>query len=298
MLAACAGGPLSSTPDSAPPVPVSTHERACGGTVDQVDTIEYRSVDGVDPNLLSLDIHAPAAPSSCPVVVWVHGGAWQLGDKSTAATNVKAAHFVSQGYVFVSVNYRLVEESNDVRWPDFGNDAAAATAWVIDNAEDIGVDPERVALVGHSAGGHLVSILGTNPDLLAAAGSSRDDVACIVALDSVTHDLTDPPTFERDIVQAAFGDDIAVLSDGSPTLQATEHAGDGPVPDYLIVTRGRDVRLESAARLEASLLAAGASASVYDASPYTHRDVNVELGESGESNITPAVTEFLADCLG
>ncbi len=296
---ASSSAPTDSTQTARPPTTVAAASDAagCGGTVATVESIEYRAIDGVDPDLLSLDIHSPAAPDACPTVIYVHGGSWQAGDKATTATRVKAAHFVGEGYVFVSVNYRLVDDSNDVRWPAFGHDVAAATAWVIDNAERIGVDPDRVALVGHSAGAHLASIVATNPDLLAAVGHARDDVACVVSLDSVTHDLTRPPTFERDIVQAAFGDDITTLTDGSPTLQASEHADDGPIAEFLIVTRGRDVRLESAAALEASLLGAGASAKVYDASPYDHRDVNVRLGEPGESNITPIVTSFLSECL-
>lgn len=272
-------------------------EGVCGGQVDAVETFEYRMIDGVAPDLLSLDVHSPAGAAGCPAVIWVHGGSWQVGDKATRATAVKAAHFVEAGFVFVSANYRLVDEANDVRWPDFGLDVAAAVGWVIDNAEAIGVDGDRVALVGHSAGAHLVSIVGTNPDLLGAVGRARDDVACVVSLDSVTHDLTDQPTFERDIVQAAFGDDVEVLADGSPTLQAIEHADDAPIPEFLIVTRGRDVRLQSAATLEAALIESGATASVYDASPYDHRDVNVQLGEPGETNVTPAVSDFLEACL-
>ncbi|MFK7919432.1 MAG: alpha/beta hydrolase [Ilumatobacter sp.] len=232
----------------------------------------------------------------CPAVVWVHGGGWQLGDKATRETNVKAAYFVNEGYVFVSVNYRLTADDNDIRWPDFGIDVATAASWVIENAADIGVDPTRVALIGHSSGAHLVSIVGTNPDLLAEAGRQRGDIACVASLDSATYDMTDPPSFERDIVQAAFGDDPDVLADGSPTLQAIAHAGDGPLPDFLIVTRGRDVRLEGSARFESALRDAGASVSLHDASPYDHRDVNVQLGEPGESNVTPVVTTFLADC--
>lgn len=276
--------------------PSTAPGRACGGSVVTVESIEYGAIDGVDPNMLSLDVHSPAAPDSCPAVIWVHGGSWQAGDKVTSATELKARHFVAEGFVFVSVNYRLVSETNDVRWPDFGNDVAAAAAWVIDNASELGVDAQRIALVGHSAGAHLVSIVGTNPDLLAEVGHARDEIGCVVSLDSVTHDLTQQPTFERDIVEAAFGDDVAALTDGSPTLQAAEHPDDGPLPEFLIVTRGRPVRLQSAAALEAALLDAGASASVYDASPYDHRDVNVRIGEPDESIITPVVTNFLAGC--
>ncbi len=278
----------------------STEPPSCTTPSEGIVTHQYRELDqslidlGVDANDLSLDVQASPTAQGCPAVIWVHGGSWQAGDKRTTATNVKADHFIDDGFVFISANYRLAAEDNDTRWPDFGSDVAAATAWVIDNADDLGVDPTRVSLIGHSSGAHLVSIVGTNPSLLEEHGRSLSDVSCVVSLDSVTQDLTDPPPWEVDIIDLAFPGQAALV-DGSPTLQAEQHA-DEQTPDFLIVTRGRDERIDSSERLAATLVDGGAVATVADVSPYDHGEVNTMLGIEGEELVTPAVDSFFAGC--
>lgn len=292
LAAACAGTSDSAAETSEP--------LSCTTPSEGIVTRQYRELDqslidlGVEANDLSLDVQRSPTAQNCPAVLWVHGGSWQAGDKRTRATNVKAEHFISDGYVFVSINYRLAAVENDTRWPDFGSDVAAATAWVIDNADDLGVDPERISLIGHSSGAHLVSIVGTNPSLLEEHGRSLTDVACVISLDSVTHDLTDPPPWEVDIIDLAFPGQAALI-DGSPTLQAEAHAAVGN-PDFLIVTRGRDERISSSERLADTLNAGGAVATVADVSPYDHGEVNTMLGIEGEELVTPAVDGFLANC--
>ena len=292
LVAACA----TSTED----VANNRQAPSCTTPRNGIVTHQYRQIDqalidlGVEATNVSLDVHASPNAQDCPAVLWVHGGSWQAGDKRTRGTNVKAEHFISSGYVFVSVNYRLAADDNDTRWPDFGSDVAAATAWVIDNAADLGVDADRVSLIGHSSGAHLVSIVGTNPSLLEEHQRSTADVACVVSLDSVTHDLTDPPPWEVDIIDLAFPSQAALV-DASPSLQAAEHAS-AATPDFLIVTRGRDERINSSEQLAATLSEAGATATVADVSPYDHGEVNTMLGIDGEELVTPAVDEFLANC--
>lgn len=263
---------------------------------DAVDTVAYADRDGSDANLTSLDVYASPDAEACPVLIWVHGGSWQAGDKSTRLTRVKADHFIDNGWVFVSVNYRLAAEDNDIRWPAFGDDVAAAHRWVNDNIEDFGGDPERISLIGHSSGAHLVSIVGTNETLLQRQGLDQGlgAVRCVVSLDSVTQDLTDQPPWEVDIISLAFPTDEALV-DGSPTLQAANATT--PIPDFLIVTRGRQERLDSSARLAAAINDAGGNAEVADLSPYDHSQVSTELGIDGEQMVTPAVDTFLGGCL-
>ncbi len=253
---------------------------------------QYAEVVGVDPERNRLDVHAVPGARHCPVVLWVHGGSWQAGDKRSRSTGVKAEHFTSHGYLFVSTNYRLAAEDNDVQWPDFGRDIAAAVDWVIDNAERIGADSEQVMLVGHSAGAHLVSILATNATLLDSVGQPPSAVRCVVSLDSVTHDLTDPPPWEVDIIDRAFPT-VAQQVDGSPTLQAGSMAAG---PELLIVTRGRSERINSSNELAASVDRRGGQATVVDVSPYDHGEVSTMLGIPGELVVTPIVDEFLAGC--
>ncbi len=277
----------------------STQSNATPTTCTDTDPVQrtfaYNQIDDVAPERLSLDVWSSPNPGDCPVLLWVHGGSWQAGDKATRLTTAKARFFNSQGFVFVSMNYRLAAETNDVRWPDFGDDVAGAVVWLRNNAAEVGVDENAITLIGHSAGAHLVSIVGSNPSLLERAGGTLNDVACVVSLDSVTHDLTQPPPWEVDIIELAFVDEAAQV-DGSPTLQV-ERAGDSTeAPSFLIVTRGREARLESSARLRDAITQAGGDASVVDVSPYDHGEVSSQLGVAGEDLVTPAVLEFANSC--
>lgn len=266
---------------------------SCTTPAESVETVRYAERQDTDPNLTSLDIHASPDAGDCPVLLWVHGGSWQAGDKSTRLTTIKADHFISNGWIFVSVNYRLATEDNGVRWSAFGDDVAAAHRWVHDNIEGFGGDPERISLIGHSSGAHLVSIIGTNESLVHGQDLTLDDVQCVISLDSVTHDLTDPPPWETEIIDLAFPDETAKV-DGSPTLQVASALS--TPPDFLIVTRGRQERLDSSARLAEAVTAAGGAAQVSDLSPYDHSQVSTELGVPGEQQVTPVVDEFLSTC--
>jgi acetyl esterase/lipase len=150
----------------------------------------YADRAGVDPNLTSVDVYLPAGCGPVPVVMWVHAGGWQRGDKSGANVERKAAWAESLGAALVSVNYRLSTPGSGVMWPDHGDDVAAAVAWAQAEGAAVGLDSERVALVGHSAGAHLVSIVGTDPGLLTGAGADPLGISCVVALD-VDYDLAD-----------------------------------------------------------------------------------------------------------
>ena len=98
------------------------------------------------------DVLHPADKSArLPVIVWFHGGGLTGGNK-----------FIPQqlsggDYVVVAANYRLLP---DAALDDCIDDAAAATAWVIDNIADYGGDPGKVFVSGHSAGGYLTSMIG------------------------------------------------------------------------------------------------------------------------------------------
>ena len=289
LLAACTGGSSTAGGD----------EVECGSAPPEVTTHRYAEIDGVAANLTSVDVWATPNAQGCPLIVYVHGGSWQEGDKATRATRVKAEHFVANGFAFASMNYRLAQPDNDVRWPSFGDDVAAAVGWLQSSAPALGLDTDSVILMGHSAGAHLVSITGTHPTLLAQAGADVDDVACVVSLDSVTHDLTDEPAWETEIIELAFASQADRI-DGSPTLQieAMINAGssfDGP--SFLIVTRGRAERIESSERLAVAITEAGGRAEVADVSPYDHRDANVRLGVAGETVLTPVVDRFVAQCI-
>jgi acetyl esterase/lipase len=101
-----------------------------------------------------LDVHAPAGAKNLPVVFWIHGGGWQTGDKSMVALKPKA--FMDAGFVFVSINHRLLPT---VAMDDITRDVASALGWVYKNIAAHGGDPARVFVMGHSSGGQLAALM-------------------------------------------------------------------------------------------------------------------------------------------
>jgi acetyl esterase/lipase len=112
----------------------------------------------------SLDVFAPRDAKGRPVVLFVHGGAWVFGDKNFFGLYRSVGQFLARhGVVAVLINYRL---SPLVRHPEHVKDVARAYAWVRRHARDYGGDPEQLFLCGHSAGGHLVALVATDPAYL------------------------------------------------------------------------------------------------------------------------------------
>jgi acetyl esterase/lipase len=131
---------------------------------------------------LLLDIYRPAQTGQDlhPAVVFIHGGGWEAGSKSEFEDIAKG--LAGQGYVGFAVEYRLMKDGKN-NYPAAVDDVQRAVRWVRAHAKDYFVDPNRIAALGGSAGGHLVSMLGTtdtrdNSDLELAGYSSR--VNCVV----------------------------------------------------------------------------------------------------------------------
>ena len=156
----------------------------------------------MDPDLTSVDLYLPAGCGPVPVVMWVHGGGWRRGDKASGHVERKAAWAESLGAALVSVNYRLTTPDSGVRWPDHGEDVAAAVEWVQREGPTVGLDGTKITLVGHSAGAHLVAITATDPELLTGAGADAGAVECVVALD-FSFDLASAPA--QTLIVDAFG---------------------------------------------------------------------------------------------
>lgn len=165
--------------------------------------IPYAS-PSTDPPRNRLDVYQPVIPrrAAASVVIWVHGGGWYQGNKESAVL-AKAERFTRAGYVFVSVNYRLSPRIEDpdslapgrVMFPDQPRDVAEAVGWVSRNIGRFGGDLENLVLMGHSAGGQIVSLLATDHRFLGRAGVGKSQVRGVISLDSVGFDvdrLTDP----------------------------------------------------------------------------------------------------------
>jgi acetyl esterase/lipase len=171
--------------------------------------------------LQQLDYARPTGSQPAPLLVFVHGGGWQRGDKASATGPQQFAHWTGDGYAFASINYRLVPNATVEQQ---AADVAAALAWLRGNAERLGIDTTRIVLMGHSAGAHLVALVGTDPQYLAAAGMALSDLSGIIALDGAGYDvarqMADSGRLMRATYLAAFGTDAARQRQLSPTLQA------------------------------------------------------------------------------
>lgn len=115
----------------------------------------------------------PGATADAPLVLFVHGGGWKRGDKGMMRGSDKLEHWQAAGYAVASINYRLVPDHTVEQQ---GADVASAVAFLRDRAGTLGFDRSRIALIGHSAGAHLVALVGTDPQYFRAAGLAMNDV--------------------------------------------------------------------------------------------------------------------------
>ena len=168
-----------------------------------------------------------------PLVVFVHGGGWKRGDKQMMDGSAKLKHWQSLGYAVASVNYRLVPE-NSVE--DQAADIAAAVAHLKKRAGTLGFDPAKVALVGHSAGAHLVALIGTDPAYFKASRASRW-ATCAASCRStapaynVAEQIDGGARIMHETYIQAFGTEPARQKRLSPTLQAAAPNA----PEFLIL---------------------------------------------------------------
>ena len=111
--------------------------------------------DGTPRHRLDVYQSRLAPPGKAPVMVYIHGGAWMIGEKREQGKPMMY-ELVARGWVCVAINYRL---SPKATWPDHIVDAKRAVAWVKEHIDDYGGDRTFVAVSGGSAGGHLCALL-------------------------------------------------------------------------------------------------------------------------------------------
>ncbi|RFC36436.1 MAG: alpha/beta hydrolase fold [Candidatus Nitrotoga sp. LAW] len=114
-------------------------------------------------NQQRMDVYLPQQANGAPVIFMVHGGAWRWGDKgATAVVQNKVARWVSKGFIFISVNYRLLPKARPL---EQAQDIASALATAQSRATSWGGDPRKFIVMGHSAGAHLTALLTASPDM-------------------------------------------------------------------------------------------------------------------------------------
>lgn len=255
--------------------------------------LPYHKVDGVDPNLLSLDIYAPEDARDLPVMVMIHGGGWAFGDKANRGLiDRKIPFFASRGWVLVSVNYRL---SPKVQHPVHVEDVARALAWLGENVGKYGGDAKQIYLMGHSAGAHLAALVAIDGKYLQAHGRKLSMLKGVVLLDGAGYDIpthlqsTAGPMLKRMYVRA-FTDDAAKQRQASPI----SHVAPGKdIPPFLIIhVADREASRKQSEALAKALVTAKVPARTFAAEGENHGSVNRDFGRKGHK-LTAETWSFL-----
>lgn len=241
-------------------------EVPAGGTA--IRNVAY----GRDP-AQRFDLYLPANPSRAPVVFYVHGGGWANGDKTNPGLANKIAYWLPKGYAVISSNYRMVPVAMPL---EQARDIARGVALAQLRAGEWKLDPARMVLMGHSAGAHLVALLGATPRLLADVGAKPP--LGVVSLDSGTLDvpaLMGQRSVPR-LYHEAFGADSAYWRSVSPQQQL----GHDGVPMLLVCSSERSFPTspcDEARKLAKRAYALRVPMQVQP-EPMNHGEINKDLG--------------------
>jgi acetyl esterase/lipase len=237
--------------------------------------VPYAATRGVRP--LELDVVLPPdGDGPFPVVVFLHGGGWQVGSRHSAGPAYRGAqpspfeHIALAGIAVASIDYRL---SGEAIWPAQLHDAKAAIRWLRARADELGIDPGRIAAWGESAGGHLAELLGlvTDPALEGDVGITGPSsaVSAVVAwyapsdIAAVATDLgvdpADATTREARLLGAPAPDVPELAAQASPMSHVTPDA-----PPFLLLHGEADrfIPFVQSVRLHTALVEAGAESDI------------------------------------
>ncbi|GAB7325567.1 hypothetical protein MBLNU13_g09566t1 [Cladosporium sp. NU13] len=206
-----------------------------------------------------------------PVIIFVHGGSWQIGTYLDSVGSAKATHLLDQGYAFASINFSLVPS---VTVEEQVQEVAHALGYLTKNADELSIDPQNLVLMGHSSGAHVATLLGTDSRYLSEAGVNISNVQGVIALDGSNYnamaDFMDSPGPVVTNLAFALGKDPARLRAMSPTY----HARGANAGAFLLLHAQRDGGIRQAVEFAAVLEASG-----------TDVDLHVFEGRSFEGHI-------------
>ncbi len=225
-----------------------------------------------------LDVYSPTGKTNRPIMIFVHGGAWALGNRGQVGRKPK--FFTKSGFVFVSVSYTLYPAANAETQ---AMQIAKAVEFVRTNAEKFGGDPDRIILMGHSAGCHLAS--------LATLSGSAKGIRGLVCNDTGAYDLFY----------------LAKINNGSlPSLYAAPfrkrkywtrwspitYTGNNPYLPVFVPWSGGRNRDRITANFIRSLRKNNADVTPFNGEKYSHLSINSSIGKRGDK-MTRALMEFI-----
>jgi len=268
------------------------------GRIRRIRNIDYEG-DGLYRHKLDVLVRRADPPSGAPVLVYIHGGAWVIGDKREQGLPM-LHELVQRGWVCVAINYRL---SPKATWPDHIVDCKRALAWVRAHIHEYGGDPSFLALSGGSAGGHLSALAALTPHATGWQPGFEDadtSVDACVPFYGV-HDMTGSPEaegahgqglielLEKRVMKLPYVDNTPVYDQASPDQRITPDA-----PAFLVVQGANDTLVppQVGRRFAARLAATSTAPVAYLELPFTQHAFDI-LVSIRSRHTTLGVVRFL-----
>jgi acetyl esterase/lipase len=248
--------------------------------VKAVRNVAYYEGDDAHKKKHKLDLYLPEGAKDFPVLFFVHGGAWTTGDKDFFGVYESFAKtYAKQGIGVVVTNYRL---SPAVKHPEHVKDVARALAWTYKNVKKHGGNPDAIVLCGHSAGGHLVSLVTADASYLKELKVETKVIKGVVPISGV-YDLPDdlmPNVFDK---QGQKASPLRFVREG--------------LPPFLIFYADKDMigcdKTPSEAFCKA-LKDKKVSAKTVEVSKSNHIDILVKAG-TADTETSKAIVEFVRE---
>ncbi|RWB58137.1 alpha/beta hydrolase [Mesorhizobium sp.] len=225
-----------------------------------------------------LDIYAREGAKGDPVVLFIHGGAWRIGNRNNV--DAKPGFLLANGFLFVSIDYRMLPKADVAAQ---AGDVEKAYAYVRANIASYGGDPDRIVVMGHSAGCHLAALTGLRGGL--------PGVAALVLDDTEAYDIEALARAQggrlRPIYAQAFSDPGQWRA-----LSPATYIGMAKHPPVFVAYSNAPIRATAAHDFADRLRTAGNKVTLFDGSAYSHMAINRRFGEDGDA-LTAAVMAFL-----
>lgn len=246
-----------------------------------------------------LDFYPASDPASNsgkkpPLVIFIHGGGWAIGDKKSG-TGDKAKHFSQEGYAFASLDYRLVPETDP---EGQATDIANAIAYLRNRAGELGFDPDRIIISGHSAGAHLAALISSDDSYLKTADIPMNVIRGTVLLDGAGYDValqmsTGAGPLLKRMYTDAFGTDPA----NQKRLSPITYAKTPNVRHWLLFhDANRKDATSQAEGFAAALKANSEDVRVVAVADSSHLKINHDVG-AGDNLITREFDAFIKSLL-
>ncbi|MAG56864.1 MAG: hypothetical protein CMJ83_11275 [Planctomycetes bacterium] len=231
-----------------------------------------------------LDLNIPMGAKKPPLVLFIHGGAWMMGSK-TWYRNV-ARTIAKEGFAVALNNYRL---SPGVKHPVHVDDCARALAFLVKQAPKYGYDPTRVFLGGHSAGGHLSSLLALSPKMMKKQGLERSIVKGVFPVSGVYDCRSNHRMF-----RSVFGTDAKIRAEASPVVQINEES-----PPFLVLFAQSDLQglAPDARSFVKALEKAKRPVQHHQIADRNHNSISSSIGRKGDPT-TRYILQFLKEHRG